>query len=148
MFDAGHPELMLYDNLEGQGREGGGRRVQDGVDTSIPMADSYLCMAKTISILWSNYPPIKINICLKKKEKKETMGGNSVLTQIEAGVLWWKWGEFPAFVKTLSLLAALSTSAELWSITEHSLKGSAPDPLSSAFRCKDFSLRVYFQECK
>ena len=42
MFDAGHPELMLYDNLEGQGREGGGRGVQDGVDTSIPMADSYV----------------------------------------------------------------------------------------------------------
>ena len=30
-------------------------------DTCIPMADSYGCMAKTTIILWSNWPPIKIN---------------------------------------------------------------------------------------
>ena len=32
MLEAGHPKTMLWDNLEGQGREGGGRGVQDARD--------------------------------------------------------------------------------------------------------------------
>ena len=43
----------------GMGREvGGGFRMGD---TCIPMADSCECMAKTTTILQSNYPLIKIN---------------------------------------------------------------------------------------
>ena len=38
MYEAGHPKLVLCDNLEGQGGEGRERRVQD---RSLPMADSY-----------------------------------------------------------------------------------------------------------
>ena len=41
MHKAGHPKLVLRDNLERQAGEGGGRGVQDGGDTWIPMADSY-----------------------------------------------------------------------------------------------------------
>ena len=41
MYDAGHPKLVLCDNLEGSGEEGVGRGAQDGGDTHIPMADSY-----------------------------------------------------------------------------------------------------------
>ena len=41
MHEAGHPKSVLWDNPEGQGREGGGREVQDGGDdTCIPVADS------------------------------------------------------------------------------------------------------------
>ena len=40
LFEAGNQKLVLYDNLEGQGGEGGGG------GTCIPMADSYWCMAK------------------------------------------------------------------------------------------------------
>ena len=32
---------MLCDNLEGWGGEGGGKRVQEGGDICIPVADSY-----------------------------------------------------------------------------------------------------------
>ena len=38
-----------------------------GVTTCIPVADSYWCMAKTITILQSNYPAIKINKLIKKQ---------------------------------------------------------------------------------
>ena len=41
MYDIGHPKLVLCVNLEGSGREGGSREVQDGEDTYIPTADSY-----------------------------------------------------------------------------------------------------------
>ena len=42
MYDAGmHPKPVLCDNLQGWGEEGGGRGVQDGGDTCMPMADSY-----------------------------------------------------------------------------------------------------------
>ena len=51
MYDAGHPKLVLCDNLERWSGEGGGRGIQDGGDTSMPMADSFSCMAKTITIL-------------------------------------------------------------------------------------------------
>ena len=30
MHEAGYPESVLWDNPEGQGGKGGGRRVQDG----------------------------------------------------------------------------------------------------------------------
>ena len=44
----------------------GVREVQQGGDICIPMADSCWCMAETITILQSNYPPIKNKI---KKNK-------------------------------------------------------------------------------
>ena len=49
MHEAGHSEPVLWDNPEGWGGEGGGRRVQDGEGRGIcaPMADSGQCMAKT-----------------------------------------------------------------------------------------------------
>ena len=40
MCDSRNPRLVLCDNLEGQGREGDGRGVQEGGDTGVPMADS------------------------------------------------------------------------------------------------------------
>ena len=55
----GCTKLVLCDNLEGWDGEGGGRRVQEGEDTCLSMADSCWCVAETITILWSNYPPIK-----------------------------------------------------------------------------------------
>ena len=41
MYDAGHPKLVLCDNLEGWGGEGGGRVVQERGDVYMPMTDSY-----------------------------------------------------------------------------------------------------------
>ena len=41
MYDTGHTELVLHDNLEGWGEEGGGRGLEEGIDTWMPMADSY-----------------------------------------------------------------------------------------------------------
>ena len=35
--EAGQPKPLLWDNPEGEGREGGGRVVQDGGDTCIPV---------------------------------------------------------------------------------------------------------------
>ena len=40
MNDAGHPKPVLWDNLEGRGRKGGGERVQEGGDTGMPVAIS------------------------------------------------------------------------------------------------------------
>jgi len=40
MHEAGHSELVLWDNPEGWGGEGGGRGVQDGEGICAPMADS------------------------------------------------------------------------------------------------------------
>ena len=40
MYEAGHSTLELWDNPEGQGGEGGGSGVQDGVDTCAAVADS------------------------------------------------------------------------------------------------------------
>ena len=40
MHEAGHSKLVLWDNPEGQCWEGGGRRVQDGRGTCIPVANS------------------------------------------------------------------------------------------------------------
>ena len=41
MHEAGHPKLVLWDSPEGWGGEGGGRGVQDGGDTYIPVANSH-----------------------------------------------------------------------------------------------------------
>ena len=68
MHEAGHPKPVLWDNPE-QGGETGGRRVQDWGDTCIAVANSCWCMAKTITVLWNNYPPIKIINWKKKKAK-------------------------------------------------------------------------------
>ena len=38
MHKAGRSKLVLWDNLEGQSGEGGGRGAQDGQDTCIPVA--------------------------------------------------------------------------------------------------------------
>lgn len=50
MCDAGHPKPVLRDNLEpcGGREEGGGFRSGE---TGIPKADSYRCLATTITIL-------------------------------------------------------------------------------------------------
>ena len=58
MYEAGRPKPVLCDNLEGLGEEGIGRGVQDGRDTCIPMADSYVLQKPS---QYCNYPPIKIN---------------------------------------------------------------------------------------
>ena len=46
MHEAGHSKLVLWDNQEGWGGEGGGRGIQDHGDTYAPMANSCRCMAK------------------------------------------------------------------------------------------------------
>ena len=51
MHEAEHPELVLCDNLEGQGAGGDGGRGQDGGNTCIPMANSCCRMAKAITML-------------------------------------------------------------------------------------------------
>ena len=51
MHEAGHPKPVLWENPERWGGEGGERGIQDRGDTCAPMADSYRCMAKTITIL-------------------------------------------------------------------------------------------------
>ena len=51
MPEAGHSKLVLWDNLEGWGGEGGQRGDSEWGDTCIPMADSCRPMAKTIAIL-------------------------------------------------------------------------------------------------
>ena len=57
MSDTGHPKPVLSDNWsDGVGREvGGGFRRER---TYVPMADSRSCVAKPITVLQSNYPPI------------------------------------------------------------------------------------------
>lgn len=62
MYEAGHPEPSAWDSLEGWGggrQAGGGAGTQDAgtrvclwlIHTDVP--------AKTITLLYSNYPPIK-----------------------------------------------------------------------------------------
>ena len=51
LYDAWNPKLVLCDNLEGWNGEGGGREVQEGGDTCMPMADSHRCTAETNTIL-------------------------------------------------------------------------------------------------
>ena len=40
MHEAGHSKLVLWDNPEGWGGEGGGREVQNRGDTRMPVANS------------------------------------------------------------------------------------------------------------
>ena len=49
IHEAGHAKLVLWDNPEGWGGEGGGRGIQNGSYTH--MADSHQCVAKTTTIL-------------------------------------------------------------------------------------------------
>ena len=52
MHEAEHSKLVLWDNPEGWGGEGGGSGVQDGGNTCTPTADSCPSMAaKTTTIL-------------------------------------------------------------------------------------------------
>ena len=61
MHETGHPKPVLSDNLEEWGGEGGGRGVQDGGGHMYTCGQFMLMYGKTITILSSNYPPIKIN---------------------------------------------------------------------------------------
>ena len=57
MHEVEHPKLVCWGSLKGKGGERGGRGessgkgVQDEGDTCIPIADSCLCIEKTIAIL-------------------------------------------------------------------------------------------------
>ena len=51
MYDSGNPKLVLCDSLEGWGAEGGGRGVQEGGHTCMPMADSCSCMENQHNIV-------------------------------------------------------------------------------------------------
>ena len=61
MHEAGHSKPVLWDNPEGWSGEGGGSGFQDEGDTCASVANSCWCLAKTITILESSNPPIKIN---------------------------------------------------------------------------------------
>ena len=69
---------MLCDNLEGWG-EGRWEGVQDEGDTCIPVADSNCYMAETITILSSNYPPIKIKTKTLNLDKLKVKGVSGML---------------------------------------------------------------------
>ena len=64
--EEGHSKPVLWDNPEGWGWEGGGRGVQDRGDRCAPVADSCQCTAKAITLLSSNYHPIKLINILNK----------------------------------------------------------------------------------
>ena len=61
MHDTGHPKPVLWDNPEGYGREGGGRGGSGSGGHVNPYGQFMLMYDKNITILKSNYPPIKIN---------------------------------------------------------------------------------------
>ena len=65
MYDTGNPKPVLCDNLERWDGEGGGRGVQEGGDTCMPMAISCCHMTEATKILQSNYPPVKVNEVLR-----------------------------------------------------------------------------------
>ena len=50
MHEAVHSKLVLWDNPEGWGGEGGGG-ASGWEDTCVPLADSCQCMAKATTIL-------------------------------------------------------------------------------------------------
>ena len=62
LYDAGSSNPVLCDNLEGW-EEG-----QQGEDIGIPMVDSCWCIARTNTILKSNYPPIKNKVLKLNKQ--------------------------------------------------------------------------------
>ena len=49
----------------------GGRDIQEGRDTCIPMADSYWCMAETNTTLKRNYPSTKNKLKLNLKKSPQ-----------------------------------------------------------------------------
>ena len=59
MHEAGHSKLVLWDNLEGWGGEGGGRGVQDRGTHVHPWLTHVDVWQKPPQ--YCNYPPIKIN---------------------------------------------------------------------------------------
>ena len=62
MHETGHSKLMLWDNPEGYGGEGGGRGVQDEDGEHMYTCCQFMLMdGKTITILSGSYPPIRIN---------------------------------------------------------------------------------------
>ena len=64
MCGTGNPVGALWQQRV-MGWKGGGKWVQEGGDTCVPMAHSCWCMAGAITILWSIYSSIK-----RKKEIK------------------------------------------------------------------------------
>ena len=67
MHETGCSGLVHWDDPEGFDEDGGGRGFRMR-NTCKPMAYSGQCMAKTITILYSNLTPIKINkFNLKKR---------------------------------------------------------------------------------
>ena len=58
MHEAGHSQLVLWDNPEGWGAEGIGKGVQGGGNMCI-VADSCQCIAKPITILYCTIKKLK-----------------------------------------------------------------------------------------
>ena len=56
MHEAGLPKPVPWDNPEGWGGERYGSGGSGWGDTCVPVADSCQCMAKTMTLLQSNYP--------------------------------------------------------------------------------------------
>ena len=59
LCDSGSSNLVLCDNLVGWDGVGVGSGVQEEGDICVPMADSFLCMTETNTILQSNFSPVK-----------------------------------------------------------------------------------------
>ena len=59
VHEAGHPKPVLWDNPEGWGGEGGGRGF--GMGTHVLPWLIHVNVWQNPTILYSNYPPIKIN---------------------------------------------------------------------------------------
>ena len=75
MHETGCSEMVHWDNPDGGTGKEVGRGFRTG-DTCTLVAGSCWCVAETITVLWSNWPPIKINKLKKiqldlKKRKKE-----------------------------------------------------------------------------
>ena len=50
---------VLRNKLGGWEGVGGGREIEGGGDTCIPVTDSCWCIVEANTILWSNFPSIK-----------------------------------------------------------------------------------------
>ena len=105
MTEAGHPKLVLWDNPERRRGEGGARG-----DTCIPVADSCWHMAKTITILWSNYPPIRIINWEKKISHAKWYGQKKRKFHSSYGSENWKglvWAALKSFLQLQSVICGL-----------------------------------------
>ena len=80
MYDAGHPNSRFFDGLEEWAGQGG-KLVQKGGNTCVPMANSWCCMTKTITILLGNYPHMEIFFFNCNNSNKK-MKGTSGLTAV------------------------------------------------------------------